>query len=105
MCKFILAEKHLFEVDGRRAGAVAIKIRASSSKQTIAQNDARHRLNEKQAQARRAPVKFSWQEQEQELDKRQLRELLRTLRIIFLQKLPAQSQAHRQWLPLAQLRL
>ena len=32
LCKFILAEKRLFEVDGRRAGAVAIKNRASSSK-------------------------------------------------------------------------
>ena len=50
----------ILEVDGRRAGKVALKARASSSKPTIAQNDARHRLNKKQAQAQKSPVKFSW---------------------------------------------
>ena len=55
--KFILTERHLFEVDSRRAGKVAIQLRAGSSKPTIAQNDARHRINEKHAKAWKAPVK------------------------------------------------
>ena len=35
--KFILTERHLFEVDSRRAGKVAFQMRANSSKPTIAQ--------------------------------------------------------------------
>ena len=60
--KFILTERHLFEVDSRRAGKVAVLMRASSSKPTIAQNDARHRINEKHAKALRNPVQHSRQE-------------------------------------------
>ena len=66
--KFIQAEKHLFEVDSRRAGKVVLQNRANSSKPTIAQNDARHRLNEKHAKARKAPVKFSGQEKSKKTD-------------------------------------
>jgi len=58
--KFILSERRL-EVDSRRAGKVAIEIRATSSKPTIAQNDARHRINEKHAKAKRNPVQFPGQ--------------------------------------------
>ena len=60
--KFILTDRHLFEVDSRRAGKVAIQLRAGSSKPIVGQNDARHRINEKHAKAWKAPVKPTGQE-------------------------------------------
>ena len=50
LCKFIQSERHLFDVDGRRAVAVALKLRAKSSKPTTTQNGARHMLYKKHAQ-------------------------------------------------------
>ena len=56
--------------DSRRAGKVALQNRANSSKPTLAQNDARHRLNEKHAKARKAPVKLARQEKSKKTDQK-----------------------------------
>ena len=45
IASFILAEKHLFEVDGRKAGAVATMLQSKSNRPVITKNDTRHRLN------------------------------------------------------------
>ena len=45
IASFILSEKRLFEVDARKAGAVATMLQSKSKRPAITKNDARHRLN------------------------------------------------------------